>query len=77
MSVTAKLTCTKIEDHETQGPDEVCKTVHFAALYGDGTGNESWSKWTPQGEAKLMITNPDALVQFEEGAEYLVEFKKA
>ena len=39
--------------------------------------NKSFSIYTPSGEIRLHITNPDALDFFEPAAEYYVEFKKA
>lgn len=39
-------------------------------------GNTDWSKWTPSGEWRMSITNPEALKQFEPGAEYAIEISK-
>lgn len=39
--------------------------------------NKSFSLYTPSGEIRLHITNPDALDFFEPAGEYYVEFKKA
>jgi hypothetical protein len=39
--------------------------------------NRSFSMYTPSGEIKLHITNPDAIDFFEPAHEYYVEFRKA
>lgn len=39
--------------------------------------NKSFSLYTPSGEIKLHITNPEALDFFEPAGEYDVEFRKA
>lgn len=39
--------------------------------------NKSFSLYTPSGEIRLHITNPEALDFFEPAGEYFVEFKKA
>lgn len=39
--------------------------------------NKSFSIYTPSGEIRLHITNPNALDFFEPAAEYYVEFRKA
>lgn len=54
-----------------------CAEITLRAVWGDGKGNESWSKATPQGEIKMMITNPAAIDQFDLGKLYFVDFSKA
>jgi hypothetical protein len=39
--------------------------------------NKSFSKYTPTGDIRMHITNPDVLGFFEAGQEYYVEFSKA
>ncbi len=39
--------------------------------------NKSFSMYTPSGEIKMHITNPDCIGFFEAGKEYYVEFTKA
>lgn len=38
--------------------------------------NKSFSVYTPSGEVRLHITNPDALDFFKAGEEYYLEFKQ-
>lgn len=69
MSVRAKVRCNSVHDFGQQ------KTVQLVPVTGaDGKGCEQWSKWTPSGEIRLDITNPDAFGQFEPGKFYLVDF---
>jgi hypothetical protein len=42
-----------------------------------GQGNEEWSRHTPSGDIKMLITNPAAHAHFEIGEEYVVTFVKA
>lgn len=41
---------------------------------GDDTENKSWSKYTPSGELKLVITNPDAVAVLGLGKTFYVDF---
>ncbi len=38
--------------------------------------NKDWSKYTPSGEIKMMITNPGAIDQFEIGGVYKLTFEQ-
>jgi len=53
--------------------------VTLQPVYGDGEDgeNKDWSKWTPSGELRLTITNPDAYEQFKLGKAYFVDFTAA
>lgn len=73
-SVEARMTCTKNEVIHSPGSEEFRRT-RLDALYSTG-GNESWSKYTPQAYAELVITNPGAFEQFEPGETYAVFFQK-
>jgi hypothetical protein len=46
-------------------------------VYGNGEANKDWSKWTPSGELKMMVTNPAAIEKFELGKEYYLDFTPA
>jgi hypothetical protein len=50
--------------------------VTLMPVYGgeDDKANREWSKWTPSGELRLTITNPDAYNQFVIGKTYWVDF---
>lgn len=74
MKVQARFWVKEIINHHVQTPGNVCVTVKLAAAYNDGKGNEDWSKYTPQGEISMMITNPPAIAAFELGKSYLIEF---
>ncbi len=45
-------------------------------MYDPEGPNKSWTKWTPSGEVKLDITNPEALKEFEVGKFYGSTFEK-
>ena len=65
MTVTAKFRVQQIAD----------TTVRMEAVVRDGE-NVDWSQWTPWGSIEMGITNPAALEQFEEGAEYTLTFER-
>lgn len=71
--VTARFTCQSIKQHATNDPSAVHLEVEFTALYGDGTGNETWSKWTPSGKLAMTITNPACVGAFVPGKTYALD----
>ena len=54
----------------------VQRMVSLNAIYGNGTGNESWSKATPAGSINMWINNPDAFNGFKQGKTYKVTFEE-
>lgn len=78
MTVRAKFWVREIHQHHVTDPNAVSATVKLAPVYDDGTKqNADWSKYTPQGEISMMITNPAAIEQFELGKSYFVDFSPA
>lgn len=75
--VRAKFQCLSITNFHHHQTDAVQAEVRLGAVYGTGKENADWSKWTPSGEIKMMITNPAAIEQFELGKEYFVDFTPA
>jgi hypothetical protein len=81
MSVKAMFYVKQINHHATSQPDQVCVEVKLAAAFGGylqglPEGNGEWSKYTPQGELSMTITNPGAIEQFEPGAVYSLTLDK-
>ena len=77
MAVRAK--CRVTGRHEYTGLDGKGVTqveVTLQPVYDDGANGE-WSKYTPSGELRLTITNPDAYNQFVLGKAYFVDFSEA
>lgn len=83
MAVRAKMRCTGLSHSCNPVADEEsqCKmvTVTLQPVFGgkDDHANAEWSKWTPSGEVKMSITNPEAFKQFEIGKAYFVDFTPA
>ena len=81
MAVRAKCRVTGIhESTSITGDGNVQqKTVTLQPVYGgkDDEANKDWSRWTPSGELRLTITNPDAYEQFKLGKAYFVDFNPA
>ena len=42
-----------------------------------GTGNESWSKFTPSGSLRLVVTNPETFGKVTPGAMMFVDLSPA
>lgn len=74
-NVSAKMRCTSV----TIYPGEGGREIKFSAVYSNdpASPNYSWSKYTPQGELSLRVTNPAAYNQFEPGKEYVLLFAEA
>lgn len=79
MTVRAKFWVKEIAHHHNGNPNaDQAATVKLAPVYDDGTKqNKDWSKYTPQGEISMMVTNPDAIAKFELGKAYFVDFTPA
>ena len=74
MNVLARFWVKEITHHHRDQPGEACATIKLSAAYNNGKGNEDWSRWTPQGEISMMVTNPAAIEAFELGKHYQIEF---
>lgn len=76
--VRAKFKVTKISQtssqHSVNSKLDYCQIVMSAVA---GAGNETWSKWTPQGELSISITNPAASEQFKIGDYIFIDFSPA
>lgn len=47
--------------HNTGNNDPLCE-ITLGAHYNNGKGgNKAWSKYTPSGEIKMLVTNPAAI----------------
>lgn len=81
MAVRAKVRVTGRHEttHITGDGNVQGVIVTMQPVYGTDAdpGNKQWSKWTPSGEIRLDITNPDAFKQFVLGKEYFVDFTPA
>ncbi len=61
MNVQARFKVTEIKHVGTGSKEIRLAVVTMNAVYGDGKGNESWSKATPSGKIEMNITNPAAI----------------
>lgn len=75
--VRAKFFCTEKKHIHTTSPNDVLCQITFQAVYGDGKGNEQWSKYTPSGKLEMSVTNPAAIDKFELGKSYYLDFTPA
>lgn len=53
--------------------------VTLQPVFGGGNddANKQWSKWTPSGELKLSITNPEIYPELVNGKVFYVDFTPA
>lgn len=51
--------------------------VKMTPVVGGSDENKSFSQYTPSGDIRLMINNPDTIGFFVAGQEYYVTFSKA
>ena len=70
MTVSARMVCTHVTDFGSH------REVFFSAVYSSDKSdpNYSYSRATPQGSLRLVITNPDAFEQFEPFHQYDLTF---
>ena len=69
MAVRAMFQLTSIENHSHGG-----KTLQFQARYDDSIPeHRRFQKATPWGEFSMMVDNPAALEQFENGKYYYLD----
>ena len=76
MSMRAKMVLSTITHHTPSSDDSCNVQLTFTASYA-GPDNDSWSKWTPQGEIKMTVTNPAAVEFLKIGKSYYVDFTEA
>lgn len=76
MRVRAKFFVKSINHMHTGGTEQIAE-IAMSPVFSDSDENRSWSKYTPSGELKMMITNPDAVSQFELGRSYFLDFTPA
>ncbi len=56
---------------------ETCVEISMSPVYSGNEDNTEWSKFTPSGELKMLITNENAVEQFELGGEYYLDISAA
>lgn len=74
MSVMAKFRVEKVTSHRGGNREVFLNAVDGASTNPD---NASWSKYTPNGDIRMLITNPDAYNQFDPGKEFFLTFTPA
>lgn len=69
--IRAKMKCASIT------LTEMGQVVSLQAVTAERPENREWSQYTPSGELRLTVTNPDAFGAIEIGSEYLVDITPA
>lgn len=86
MGVICKFRCTEItkraggsQYHPVSDEQIAMQQVDVVLVAAKTTedDNVDWSRWTPAGELRMTITNPDGFRQFEVDTDYTIEIRKA
>lgn len=79
MSVRAKFKVQSILDSTDRDGAIYSRQVTLVPVYSSDPNHENRSFWqaTPSGSAVLWINNPAAFTQFEQDAEYYLDFTRA
>jgi hypothetical protein len=79
MMVRAKFKVQSIQDSTDQAGKVHSRRVLLHPVYSDNPEHENRAFWqaTPTGMLDMWITNPAAFEQFEQGAEYYIDFERA
>jgi hypothetical protein len=74
--VRCKLTVTNVSEmfHNSVKQQE---TVSFSAIYSENKEDNSFSKYTPSGNAELVITNYNVFGFFKNGEKYFFDITKS
>lgn len=75
MNVRAKFVVRSVKKQPHLGDDGFIEVEMDAATQGEE--NKAWSKWTPSGQLKMTITNPNVFDAFEEGKSVYLTFEPA
>lgn len=85
MSFRAKCRITGVHHLSSHAPNtdgttpvhQVDVTLQPVFAGDDGDANSQWSKWTPSGEIRLSITNPNIFPELVNGKCFFVDFTEA
>jgi len=67
--IRAKMQCMSVEKF-VDG-----ESVSLSAVHGGASdANKTWAKFTPSGNLKLHINNPEAMGKFVPGSYYFIDF---
>jgi hypothetical protein len=78
MTVRAKMKCYAVQPLQSGDPNETMVEIRMIPDYSsDDPENKTWSKYTPCGEVRLFVTNPDAIKHFDPGKFYYIDFTPA
>ncbi len=78
----AKMAVTSVVIHrhlELPEGEPQFEDLYLRAVYSDDPDSENhiWSRWTPDGEIRLTVSNPNMFGKFVVGDEYYIDFTPA
>lgn len=65
--IRAKMKCLSVTKTEHG------EVIDLEPVVSGSEENKQWSKWTPSGQLKLSITNPDAFGKMQPGDEFFLD----
>lgn len=70
-----KMVVNTVTRNADQNGDINSEEITASAVYSDkeGSANKQWSKWTPSGQLRFNVNNPDALGKVLPGQFYYVD----
>lgn len=73
--VRMKLVVNTVAEHGDQTAGKTGEEITLSAVYSEkeGSANQTWSKWTPTGNLKFFVTNPEVFGQFRPGQFYFAD----
>lgn len=74
--VRCKLRVFEVLDRKDANGSTTTQIVKLQAVYSNDENDENkqWSKWTPQANFEIHITNPGAMGKLSSGHEFYVDF---
>jgi hypothetical protein len=77
-TMRAKFKVTKVELHSESSQQVTMMAVTDKQFDKDGNSDDnSFARWTPCGELKMTITNPNLVGALKEGEKYYLDFTLA
>ena len=71
--IRGRFTLQQIDQHASHDSQACLCNVRFTAVTAGKADCETWSKWTPNGELTMTITNPDAIKHLAVGRDYFLD----
>lgn len=70
-----KMVVNTVSNHVDSNGETQSQSISLTVVYSDkeGSVNKQWSKWTPSGELKFLVSNPPAIGRLLPGQYFFVD----